>query len=504
MSYQATRRGLLAAGAATLGAAALSGGAAAQPKTGLPIADRLDGQVYIRNMALHAHYFPGQVCGSKLQMMAQGDRRYLFSSYRDAQNEWVGRCIDVTDPLNAVVVGDHLYEGYQVQVAYNRGIGKWVLMTSATAAEPQIDLTRGKNLKAKGLRGIRLYDVTEPGKARLLSEWSTDRGDPRREIQEGTGTHRNFYTGGRYAYLDTGADNTFSLYEYARATGVQVIDILDPARPKFVSNIWVPGQRAGEEAEHRKWPFAGNGISIPSLHGSYVVPENVEDGGKLGWGAWSVLGVRVHDLSKIARPREIGVWTSPDPDGGGLKLHTVDVSRLDRGFVVASPETFALQCGDAWYNSYVIDARDPAKLKTLSTLPIPTPPPGAPYESFCQKRGRFGPHNAPHQKAPGTVSPSFTCYTFFNAGLQCYDLADPSNPRITGYFIPPQGGALDRPGSYIRDTDGVFVEWDRRLIWVSTSTGVYLLTTPALGEASFSPAGVRGWTLPALRHWPTA
>ena len=504
MKIVKTRRDVLRMGGATLVAWLTSRRSEAGPVTGLPVLDRLDSQLYLHNMSLHAHLFPGQVCGSKLQIMVHGTRRYLFHSYRNTHGEFVGRCLDVTDPLNAEVVGDALYEGYQAQVAFNPAIRKWLLITSATAVEPQIDLVRGKSAAAKGLRGIRIYDVTDPGSARLLSEWSCDQGDPKREVQQGTGTHRNFYTGGRYAYLDTSPDNTFSNYEYARANGVQVIDILDPARPKFVSNIWIPGQRNGEDAAHRKWAFAGNARSIPSLHGAFVVPENVEDGGKLGYGAWSALGMRIHDLSNIRRPRQVGLWDSPQRDGGGLQFHTVDVTRLDRGIVLDSPEMFATECGDVWYDSYVLDVRDIANIKATATLPVPTPPKGAGFESFCQKRGRFGPHNAPHQKAPGIVHPNFTCYTFFNGGLQCYDITDPARPVRSACFVPPQAGSLDNPRSYARDTDGVFVEWDRRLIWASTSTGIYLLTTPQLGQPSFAPSAVTDWTLPALRrHWPT-
>ncbi|MEN2792342.1 hypothetical protein ABC974_22110 [Sphingomonas oligophenolica] len=505
MAFAPTRRDVLLGGGAGLAALSLGEAVVAQTGPGPSVMDRLDPQLYIEGMTLHAHYMPGQNCGSKLQFMTQGDKRYLFHSYMTGDRKVVGRCLDVTDPLHAVVVGDNLFAGYQMQIGYNHVIRRWILITSVTPVEPQIDMTRGFNVNAKGLRGIRIYDVTDPSKTLLLSEWSCDQGDPGRALQEGTGTHRNFYTGGRYAYLDTSPDNSFTGYELGRANGVQIIDILDPAHPKFVSNIWVPGQRRGEEAEYREFAWAGGGKASPSFHGGFIVPENVEDGGRLGYGAWSVLGVRVHDLSDVTKPRLVGTWNSPDPDGGGIKFHTVDVAHIDRGIVMVSPEMIGTECKGSWYNSYVLDARDPARLKMVAKLPVPKPPAGAPFADYCQKRGRFGPHNAPHQKAPGQAAPNFTCYTYFDAGLQCYDISNPADPRITGFFVPPQMGSLDRPGSYNRDTDGVFVEWDRRLIWASTSSGLYLLSSPTLGNPTFARAGVRQWTLPALRrHWPRA
>jgi hypothetical protein len=157
-------------------------------------------------------------------------------------------------------------------------------------------------------------------------------------------------------------------------------------------------------------------------------------------------------------------------------------------------------CNEPYHHSYIIDVTDPTNPRELSTLPIPQPPAEAPYDNFCKKRGRFGVHNPPHLKAPGKADPNFTCYTFFNAGLQCYDLSDPKYPFISSYFIPPQGGDLDVPGSYTRNTDNVFVEWDRKLIWTATDTGLYLLTSPKLGDPVLKPQAVSEWNLTDLNR----
>src|SRR3989442_11096294 len=44
----------------------------------------------------------------------------------------------------------------------------------------------------------------------------------------------------------------------------------------------------------------------------------------------------------------------------------------------------------------VVDIADPAKPTLLSLFPLPVPPPGSPHKNFCEKGGRFGPHNV-HQ-----------------------------------------------------------------------------------------------------------
>ncbi|MCJ7592956.1 MAG: hypothetical protein MUO51_16550, partial [Woeseiaceae bacterium] len=139
-------------------------------------------------------------------------------------------------------------------------------------------------------------------------------------------------------------------------------------------------------------------------------------------------------------------------------------------------------------------------LKVIGKLPTPQPPPEAPYRDFCDKRGRFGARMPQNQKAPGKPHRNFSCYSYFNAGAQCFDLSDPAQPRNTAFFIPPQGGDLDVWNSYNRTVDIVFVEWDRKLIWVGSDTGLYLVSTPELGEPVLGPMAVEEWSLPGLNE----
>ena len=178
--------------------------------------------------------------------------------------------------------------------------------------------------------------------------------------------------------------------------------------------------------------------------------------------------------------------------------HTVDVARLNRGFVITSPEAIATECQEEWHDTWIVDVEDPANPRTIAALPRPSPPDGAPYESFCQKRGRFGPHNAPHLKAPGRPHADFTFYTYFNGGLQGFDVSDPADPKISSWFVPAQGGRVDEPESYARDADSVFVEWDRKLLWLATNSGLYLLSSPDLGPPTLGPLLVTEWSLSGL------
>jgi hypothetical protein len=467
----------------------------------------LDQATYIRNMAIRAH-LGGENRRWKMQMMADGERRYLFQGGIPK-----GDVIDVTDPLNPVVINEDAFEGRQIQLAYNSEIEKWILMTGAappliraTAEYPHgkyDDPTAYARVKDyEGLRGVRFYDATDPRDIRLLSEFSTDLGDPSRTLQTGGGTHRDYYDGGKYAYLDAAPDDSFTHQESpvrVHSHAVMIVDISDPEKPKHTSTWWVPGQREDEQKEYQAWREHGDQNSFTGLHGAFYVPQKVENGGTVSVSPWGSLGVLIHDLSDINEPKLLGRFQA-SYKLGAIAFHSVDVSRMDRGFVIGAPETLNPDCNEPYHNTYIIDVSDPTNPSELSTLPVPQPPEEAPYENFCQKRGRFGPHNAPHVKAPGKADPNFTCYTFFNAGLQCYDISDPRYPFISSYFIPPQGGSIDDPTSFTRNTDNVFIEWDRKLIWTATDTGLYLLTTPEMGDPILGPTEVSKWNLPELNR----
>src|ERR1700686_237012 len=163
----------------------------------------LDRRMYIRNMELLAHFEPGRVRNGKMQLMSVGDRRYLFQQ---------GDVIDISDVRKPHMFNKGGFQGGQVQVAYNKGLKKWILMTGSqtpiTDSTPEAPMGKyddphldDKRKNFKGLRGVRFYDATDPSKIVKLSEFSTG--------ATGKGTHRNYYDGGKYAYLDTAPDETF-------------------------------------------------------------------------------------------------------------------------------------------------------------------------------------------------------------------------------------------------------------------------------------------------------
>jgi hypothetical protein len=454
----------------------------------------LDRRMYVRNMEVLA-FLPGENRHGKMQMMSVGSRRYMFQQ---------GDVLDISDVRRPTVFNKKGFDGAQVQVAYNKDLKKWILMTGSqtpiTDSTPEAPM--GKYFK--GLRGVRFYDATDPAKIVKLSEFSTG--------ATGQGTHRNYYDGGKYAYLDTAPDETFihqPSYFRQLVNGNMIVDCSDPSSAKEVSMWWVPGSRKGEEAEYNKWiwsklvppkviadqtPFAG-------LHGPVYVPKKLEDGGKRGYGAFGCNGFIILDLSDPKHQREVGRFEPPAQYSGmGIAFHTIYCGIMDRGFVITNGETTNSDCNQIYLPNWVIDIRDEEHPVAVAQLPRPIPPPEAPYRDFCFKRGRFGAHNPPHLKAPGKPRQEFIAYSYFIAGLRCYDIGDLTKPEEVAYFIPPQGGDLAKFGSYDRTVDNVFIEWDRNIIWAGADTGLYALSCPNLGKPMLDPMAVNEWSLDKLNE----
>lgn len=81
------------------------------------------------------------------------------------------------------------------------------------------------------------------------------------------------------------------------------------------------------------------------------------------------------------------------------------------------------------HNATLIDITNEQTPWPIATLNIPQFP-----GNFCQRGGRFGDHYfgweiyAPYYG-------KLACVTWFNAGLRCFDIRDPLNPREVAYFI---------------------------------------------------------------------
>jgi len=467
-------------------------------KTPLGALDYIDRGEYIHNFEIHSFVEGARFRAGEplMTLWARGRQRLL-----PAGRGW----LDITDPRKPVVVALQKEGSVGGCVAYNTKLRKWLAVTSAgqpnTSAGPDYPYGRyhkeyfDKQMSYSGLRGIRTWDITDPLTPNLLNEFSTGK--------TGSGTHHNFYDGGRYAYLDAGFSDQLRMENAQRANSnaLMVVDMSDPANVKEVSRWWHPGQLFSEEAEYKKFLFAGDESSWPCSHGAPSVPVRVEDGGNVGYGGFGHFGMMVFDFTDITKPKLFGKARWEYETLGSIPYHTCypvisDNNPRLRGLVIGVPEAVLPDCREPFKPAQVIDVRDPRNPRIIGLFGRPKAPESAPYTDFCFARGRFGTHNIMNWVAPGTSRPEFVAMTYFNAGVRLFDISDPTQPKEVAWFVGARKSSLEDYDEYFRDgAESVFVEWDRNLVWVATHTGTYCMSTPALGKPVLEPRRIEKWTV---------
>lgn len=380
----------------------------------------------------------------KLALQEAGEHWYLYTGHLWHRG-W--SILDVTDPTRPSVVG--FVEGpantWTTQVA----VADELMLTGLARIPPQW----GGRVDQPFDEAAIVWDLSDPVAPRELS----------RIRLGGTGSHRNAWTGGRYAHL---AANVPGFRNYIHVT----MDLSDPAAPREVGRWWAPGQREDEEL-----PSVGQ-----SLHGPAVIDNGIA---YLPYGG---AGLVLLDMADVGAPREVGrLQVSPPFLGGlyGTGVHSA-LPLPDRGLVVIDGEAHAERCAEALSIAGIVDVSDPTAPRLISTLPLPVPPKGFPYRTYCDKGGRFGPHNL-HlpQGRPELESRDDIVYlTWFNAGLRVYDVSEARAPREIARFVPADPTHRYGPlpaTALVTQSEDVLV--DRRgVVYLSDKNqGLYLLRLTA-------------------------
>ena len=100
----------------------------------------------------------------------------------------------------------------------------------------------------------------------------------------------------------------------------------------------------------------------------------------------------VLDISDVAKPKLVSRLPFSPPFLGFIGVHSV-LPLKSRGLAVVNSEAIQENCNEPLNHASLVDVKDPSKPRVASMFPLPVPPPGAPYKNFCDKGGRFGPHN---------------------------------------------------------------------------------------------------------------
>ena len=352
--------------------------------------------------------------------------------------------LDVTDPANPhvakVVPGPANTTTEQVSLHDN------ILVT----ALQQPKKVWGHDYRAPFDEGVLFWDVRDPLNWKLLSQWKTG----------ARGTHRNSYQGGKYAYISAGMPGY-------RQNILVILDISDPRNPREAGRFVVPGQK--EDEPRPNYPVGYHGPATLSPDGKMLVTGD----------APYFLNL---DISDVAHPKVIGKlqFSPPFISAGAQSEHSI-LPIWDRKLVHINSEASAEDCDhDALNFAGLIDNKDPAKPRLLSLYPLPQPPEGLPYTDFCQKGGRFGPHNTNQEQHNQDVEKAgdLIYLTYFNAGLRIYDIKDPRQPVETGWFIPPQPTRRLGPQpmtKLVNQTEDVLVD-TRGVIYITDKQwGVFIL-----------------------------
>ena len=377
--------------------------------------------------------------GFKMGMQEVDGRWYLYLGHLWHRG-WT--ILDVTDPEDPkhlrFIPGPPNTWTIQIQVADGKMITSLEQMNPAWGSDPN----------APNEEGVLIWDVRNPTNPVRLGHFRTG----------GTGTHRNYYDGGRYVHLASGlAGFTNNVY--------QVIDIDDPARPKEVSRWWIPGQwRDGDEK-----PEAPGHVF---LHGGAYVE------GRRAYLPYGSAGLVILDVADIAAPRLVSRLSFSPPFLPFIAVHTA-VPIPSRRLVIVNSEAIEEGCREPANFAGLVDVSDETAPRLISLFPLPEPPPDAPYKNFCEKGGRFGPHNQ-HQPQHQRVliqRDDLVYLTYFNAGLRIVDIADSFLPREVGFFVPPDPelriGLL--PKKLVAQSEDVLVDARGYIYVTDKNHGLYVL-----------------------------
>ena len=396
----------------------------------------------------------------KLTIKESEGRWYLYQAYNKTPDGKPPAIVvtEVTDPTNPVVVRqiDYPMDGNVAQVTLHgdiliTGLARKLTKYDTTHAINFMSAFQPEEIPADKLKdeGIIIWDVSNPTEPVEVSRWESG----------AYGTHRNIYPGGDYVFLSSSAPGY-------RAQILRILDISDIRNPKEVGRWAQFGQREGEERQ--------DGV-IPSFHGPAIISPD---------GKTAVLGftpdVVSLDISDISAPKVIGRLqiTPPFVNNVTQSVHSV-IPYWDRGLIYVNGEPKKENCQESLSANIMVQNADPTRPYMISVFPTPAPPQGYEWDNFCDRPGRFGPHNTNNEIHNTDVAKpgDLIHLSYFNAGVRVYDISEPRLPAEVGWFLPADPKTPKRSQSGllpISITQEVLID-TRGNIFISESSGLYVL-----------------------------
>jgi hypothetical protein len=362
-----------------------------------------EGQAFAKNIeAIGYHDMAGRPA-FKLAMHRRGERWYLYTAHFWHSGWSILDVTDATDPqLVRFIEGPANTHTGQIQIADG-------LMITSMEKAPKVDAEWRAAAEKYGFEeGIGIWSLADdPENPKPLGQLSTG----------GDGAHRNYYDGGRYLHatiMPPGYEGRI----------YSIVDIADPANPVEVSRWWVEGQ----------WTAGGESGAPPgtSLHGGAYVK------GDRTYLPYSGAGLQILDISDVKAPRRVANLPFSPPFVSYVAVHTAQ-PLTQRPLVVVNSEPVNEGCQEPLSHVSLVDISDETDPRLISLFPMPEAPAELPYRSFCQKGGRFGPHNQHQWQFQDVLlhDEERVYLTYFNAGLRVFDISDERLPREIGFYVPP-------------------------------------------------------------------
>jgi hypothetical protein len=297
-------------------------------------------------------------------------------------------------------------------------------------------LIRNSELLTNGETGTdlkyQIFDITsrntDPSKIALVAEIT---GTPPNSCGNGCGgtfiqrAHKGWWS------QETGYFYAASGEPGFRNVVIQIFDLKNPKAPKFVGRAWIPGQKNDEPQNLYEGQYAHHPIVDEQNKRLYV--------GYRGAGQAASF-----DISNPAQPKLVWEIDMNPPHRGPHTVSPIVYDTVPNFGKAALPRTYAFIVDEAGGEadmapcpggvrpaSYMLDI-------TTETKPFPVSVWQVPVGNFCEKGGRFGPHQSA-DTVNGTINrftDKLAWIAYFNAGVRVVDLSNPYRIEEVGYYIP--------------------------------------------------------------------
>ena len=345
------------------------------------------------------------------------------------KEEWNGTSIlNVADPANPKLVwhipNDTNRNSRGVSVVYDYkfdGSGHdYLIRNSEIITEGET----GKDLNTQ------IFDITsrdtDPSKITLVAEIT---GTPPNSCGPGCGGTFMYRAHKGWWSQDTGYFYAASGEPGFRNVVIQIFDLKDPKAPKFVGRAWLPSQKDGE----------------PGYEGQYAHHPVVDEQRKRLYVGYRNSGWTAEfDIADPAHPKLVWSLDMNPPHRGPHTVSPIVYDTVPNFGKEALPRRYAFVVDEAGgaadmspcpggvrAGSYMLDI-------TNETKPFPVSVWQVPVGNFCNKGGRFGPHQSA-ETVNGRINRfenKIAWLAYFNAGIRVLDLSDPYQMKELGYYIP--------------------------------------------------------------------